>query len=469
MATLGAVRRKIMKILAIATTLGLVVLVGAPAQAQYGAPPPALPPVPIYTADGQPPPVPTVVVPSPLPVAQPLSAIDADTDDEDGYDIDYDVYYDTAAAENYDDGYDPQAYQQFQSTLAPYGDWVDDPTYGEIWAPSAGVVGDDFSPYGSDGNWSLTEYGWTWVSNYDWGWAPFHYGRWVDRLGYGWCWVPGSVWGPGWVSWRSGGGYAGWAPLPPRGVTVGAPRGVRSPWRFMLAHELGQKRPFLPSHVVPAIFAKTSVVTNLRTANAGGMAVRFNAGPSAGAIHAQVGQVPLRNFAMRAMPRPAVTPRAGIPLQARPWVRPPVQGGVQAGWAPRNGPIPLRAVGPGPHSISIGQPMMRPQTVMSRPVYQSRPMNGSLTVVRPGGAPMGYGRPAYSAPAYHYSAPVNQYSTPAYHYSAPAYHYSAPANQYSAPAYHYSAPSYQPAPAAHFSAPSSGGRSFGGGGGGRHR
>ena len=234
-------------------------------------------------------------------------------EDEEGYDIDYDVYYDTAAAENYDDGYDPQAYQQFQSTLAPYGDWVNDPTYGEVWSPSPGVVGDDFSPYGSDGDWSLTDYGWTWVSNYDWGWAPFHYGRWVDRLGYGWCWVPGSVWGPGWVSWRQGGGYAGWAPWPPRGVTVGAPHGVRSPWRFMLAHELGQKRPFLPTRVVPSIFAKTSVVTNLRTASAGGMPVRFNAGPSPAMIHTQVAQVPLRNFAMRALPRPMITPRAGIP------------------------------------------------------------------------------------------------------------------------------------------------------------
>ena len=31
-------------------------------------------------------------------------------------------------------------------------------------------------------------------------------------------WVPGYEWGPAWVSWRFGGGYVGWAPLPPRAV-----------------------------------------------------------------------------------------------------------------------------------------------------------------------------------------------------------------------------------------------------------
>jgi hypothetical protein len=31
----------------------------------------------------------------------------------------------------------------------------------------------------------------------------------------GWFWVPGNIWGPAWVSWRNGGAYIGWAPLPP--------------------------------------------------------------------------------------------------------------------------------------------------------------------------------------------------------------------------------------------------------------
>jgi hypothetical protein len=31
----------------------------------------------------------------------------------------------------------------------------------------------------------------------------------------GWVWVPGDEWAPAWVSWRKGGDYVGWAPLPP--------------------------------------------------------------------------------------------------------------------------------------------------------------------------------------------------------------------------------------------------------------
>ena len=36
------------------------------------------------------------------------------------------------------------------------------------------------------------------------------------------------MWGPAWVSWRSGGGYVGWAPMPPRGVRVPNHFGKRS-------------------------------------------------------------------------------------------------------------------------------------------------------------------------------------------------------------------------------------------------
>lgn len=102
--------------------------------------------------------------------------------------------------------------QAFYGELAPYGRWIDYGEYGRAWIPS---VEADFQPYGTRGHWVVTEYGNTWVSDYDWGWAPFHYGRWVYDDYYGWIWVPGSEWGPAWVSWRSGGGYYGWAPLGP--------------------------------------------------------------------------------------------------------------------------------------------------------------------------------------------------------------------------------------------------------------
>jgi hypothetical protein len=72
----------------------------------------------------------------------------------------------------------------------------------------------------------MSEYGWTWVSNEPYGWATYHYGRWDRDPRFGWIWIPGTIWGPAWVSWQSGGGYIGWAPLPPAiGFEVGV--GIR--------------------------------------------------------------------------------------------------------------------------------------------------------------------------------------------------------------------------------------------------
>ena len=104
----------------------------------------------------------------------------------------------------------------FQEALAPYGNWVNHRTYGQVWYPRN--VARDWRPY-TDGYWAHTDdYGWLWVSYEPWGWAPFHYGRWAWDNWYGWVWVPGRTWAPAWVFWRSGGGYAAWTPMPPNVV-----------------------------------------------------------------------------------------------------------------------------------------------------------------------------------------------------------------------------------------------------------
>jgi len=122
-------------------------------------------------------------------------------------------YYQTNPDE-YSQNYDQQptiTYQQFYNDLSPYGNWVYYGDYGYVWVPGVS----NFRPYYSNGRWAYTDYGWTWVSDYSWGWAPFHYGRWINDRSYGWMWVPGYQWAPAWVSWRSGGNYYGWAPLGP--------------------------------------------------------------------------------------------------------------------------------------------------------------------------------------------------------------------------------------------------------------
>ncbi len=108
------------------------------------------------------------------------------------------------------------SFQMFYNTLQPHGQWFNYGNYGYCWAPN---VGTDFRPYYSNGYWAMTNYGNTWVSNYSWGWAPFHYGSWIFDDYYGWIWVPGNTWAPAHVSWRTGGGVYGWAPLAP-GVSI---------------------------------------------------------------------------------------------------------------------------------------------------------------------------------------------------------------------------------------------------------
>jgi hypothetical protein len=104
------------------------------------------------------------------------------------------------------------SFQVFYDELAPYGEWLQHPRYGDVWAPT---VEGEFTPYLTNGYWTVSQYGNTWVSNYDWGWATFHYGRWFFDDIYGWVWIPDTTWAPAWVVWRNGGGYYGWAPMSP--------------------------------------------------------------------------------------------------------------------------------------------------------------------------------------------------------------------------------------------------------------
>jgi hypothetical protein len=126
------------------------------------------------------------------------------------------------------------SYQSFYDQLAPYGQWIDDPGYGYVWMPN---VGSEFKPYATNGHWVYTDEGWTWASEYPWGWAAFHYGRWFYQDGYGWMWLPGHEWAPAWVSWRNSPDYYGWAPLGPNiSISVSIGGGYNPPshyWCFV--------------------------------------------------------------------------------------------------------------------------------------------------------------------------------------------------------------------------------------------
>jgi hypothetical protein len=119
-------------------------------------------------------------------------------------------------------------YQTFYDNLSPYGTWIDYPAYGHVWAPR--LTG-DFRPYATNGNWAYTTEGWTWVSDYAWGWAPFHYGQWLYDDMYGWLWIPGYDWSPAWVTWGFADNLYCWAPLMP-GIDLNVPFGSWRPHSF---------------------------------------------------------------------------------------------------------------------------------------------------------------------------------------------------------------------------------------------
>src|SRR4051812_15229768 len=106
------------------------------------------------------------------------------------------------------------------SQLDAYGTWGQDPTYGEVWYPQTTVP--DWAPY-RYGQWAWVQpWGWTWVDDAPWGFAPFHYGRWA-QIGSRWAWVPGRMvarptYSPALVVFLGGGSqtrFTGWYPLGP--------------------------------------------------------------------------------------------------------------------------------------------------------------------------------------------------------------------------------------------------------------
>ena len=139
-----------------------------------------------------------------------------------------------------DDRFDRSRSRQYVSPemtgyedLDDYGEWNNTPDYGYVWSPSR--VDADWAPY-RNGHWAyVSPWGWTWVDEEPWGFAPFHYGRWAFVQSR-WCWVPGPVqavpvYSPALVAFVGGGGFSlsigvgggggvGWFPLGPGEVYV---------------------------------------------------------------------------------------------------------------------------------------------------------------------------------------------------------------------------------------------------------
>lgn len=371
---------------------------------------------------------------------------------------------------------DPAALNDFRDTLAPYGSWQDDATYGVVWTPSSTVVGADFAPYVSHGHWGLTaSSSWLWVSDFSWGWAPFHYGRWVWIGGRGWSWIPGRVYSPAWVVWRTGfydDYYVGWAPMPPSWY-----------WRRGWAYRLGFAPPasyvfcsasyvfsprvrtyiapparvnLIAPRTRPYVAANPSVIAPAQTA------MTMTRGPSLSDAHVPQGSVPAERVShdpralsyARTVPASRSLGTDGGAFAGRPGVMPHPSGYPAAPGAnvyttrptlPPAGASMPQDYGPRPLP-QPGSNMPGPQVYSPRPYSPGGPMEPPLpNVPRPApispSSPRPYGGPSYSPPS---SSPP-PYSPPPAQFSRPSM---------SPPAMRPSSPSPSPAPAMRPSAPS---------------
>lgn len=280
---------------------------------------------------------------------------------------------DTALAEyasNANGNYAESPYQYGVNDLSYYGTYYNVPGYGYMWQPyGAGLGWDPFM----NGYWTLTPFGYCWVSAYPWGWLPYRYGNWIFVNGSGWMWQPGSSW-IGW--WRrphlvnAPPGFHPPAPPPRSSIGVaGNPRVpvVRPPLqqpgnrpRRVFSNEdvertppehaatrpaVVEKSPAMPAERRPAVVQRESVPDTARTDRG-----------SVGEIHRGHERVPsapatMPAPAVHAQPAPAIVPSHPAPHMSTP----PPAPHVSAPPAPRSySPPPSSAPHVGGGSISRG-------------------------------------------------------------------------------------------------------------------
>jgi hypothetical protein len=171
------------------------------------------------------------------------------------------------------------AYGMFYQKLDQYGEWRETNDYGYVWQPREAEESRDWRPY-TEGRWVYSDAGWTWVSEEPFGWATYHYGRWLRLRKVGWVWVPGDEWAPAWVSWRTNKDYVGWAPLPPE-ARFDRRSGIQNwadsyydigpdQYSFVPSNEFGAqkiRRAVVPAERNVSIVFETTNVTRITFAN----------------------------------------------------------------------------------------------------------------------------------------------------------------------------------------------------------
>jgi hypothetical protein len=303
----------------------------------------------------------------------------------------------------------------FNNSLSPYGSWIVIGGYGRCWRPTVCVMDRDWRPYCNGGRWIYTDAGWYWQSDYSWGWAPFHYGRWFCDSHCGWVWRADSVWSPAWVCWRQSPYYSGWAPLPPEAVFV-LGRGFRfhhhaveTGFEFGLsaghfnfvptAHlaDNGVQNHVVAPALVPHLISQSQAINNLTIQNNHVINPGINPQIVAAVSHKEIHKVFLQDFRANSGPtaRPDRLDRTGATLTV---FRPPVPEVPSRNVGGRNEPrtitgVPTPPVAiPRPASTAMvsGSPApappvpMNPSRTYSMPTTPVRPPNTTQPLVLPG-------------------------------------------------------------------------------------
>jgi hypothetical protein len=214
-------------------------------------------------------------------------------------------------------GFGIRVESDFYEPLTPYGRWEIVGSHGRCWIPAR--VETNWRPY-SNGRWQRTDAGWYWASDEPWAWATYHYGRWDFTAQFGWYWVPQTQWSPAWVSWHEGGGYVGWAPLPPSarfsGGAVEVNVALIAPQAFVFVEPRRFLEPVRPTTVVvnnTTIINKTVNITNIKVVNN----TVINEGPRTQIIEQASGQqvraVPVRELRRKQEAEVATRQRTASP------------------------------------------------------------------------------------------------------------------------------------------------------------
>lgn len=306
------------------------------------------------------------------------------------------------------------------------GDWRPAMGYGNVWFPH---VAAGWAPY-REGHWAwIDPWGWTWVDDEQWGYAPFHYGRWASIDGR-WGWIPGPmevapVYAPALVVFVGGGpggfgGNIGWFPLGPREVYVPSYPVSRGYINQVNVSNTVVNTTTITNVYNTTIVNKTTNITNVTYVNRG-VAGAVTAVPQQAFVSAQpVGRSAVavnakQAAAMQVSSRAAVAPTANSVLglhantsnHAAAPPRAVAQRAIVAKRTPPPAPVPFAARQQA-LAAHPGQPIAKQQM---QQMQQSRPA-ATAAAARPQVKVAPQGKPATATPKAAGNAPGNRPGNP---------------------------------------------------------